>query len=172
MVPRAVAAVCVFAAVWGSPAKLSGCGDKFLVLGRDIGYGQLLKASHPGRLVLYTSPQLPAAFTDGRVAQVLRSAGHRVTTVSSTAELSRALADGSIDLIIADVPTTRQVSTSTQTPSAAQLVPIVLEADARERAGLEKQFGFVLRVPSDARHFLDTLDKAMKLRAKRRSGAA
>jgi len=172
MIPRAVAAICVFAAVCGSPAKLSGCGDKFLVLGRDVGYRQLLKASHPGTVVLYTSPGLPPAFTDGRVALVLQTAGHRVKTVSDPRALDRALADGGIDLIIADAAMARQISASVQKASTAQMVPVVVQADSSERSGLEKQFGCILRMPSDARHVLDTLDRAMKLRAKRASSAA
>ena len=148
--------------------NLSACGDKFLVLGRSVGYQSLLKASKPGTIVLYNTASLPKSFSKGGGFDLLMSvAGHQLRTVSDQASLTRALASGKIDLVLADTVTSRQISAVVNTSSTAVVVPIVMNTTSSERAVFEKEFGCMLRLPADARKVVDALDRAMKLRAKR-----
>jgi hypothetical protein len=147
--------------------NLSACGDKFLVLGRSVGYQSLLKASKPGTVVLYTSPALPKPITDGRFDEVMAAAGHRLSTVSDSASLARALSGGKIDLVLADPAISRQIGPLVNASSNAMVVPILYDRGASERAMFVKEFGCILRLPADPRAAIDALDKAMKLRAKR-----
>ena len=148
--------------------NLSACGDKFLVLGRSVGYQSLLKASKPGTIVLYNTASLPKSFSNGGGFDLLMNvAGHQLRTVSDRASLEKALAGGKIDLVLADTVTSRQISASVNTSSTAVVVPIVMNKNSSERAVFEKEFGCMLRLPADARKVIDALDRAMKLRAKR-----
>jgi hypothetical protein len=146
--------------------NLSACGDKFLVLGRSVGYKSLLKASKPGSLVLYKTPSLPKPFSDGRFDVVMDAAGHQLSTVSDPTTLKRELATGKIDLVLADPTTSRQIGGLVNASSTAIVVPILVDSAASQRADLEKEFGCVMPL-AEPRKVIDALDKAMKLRAKR-----
>lgn len=157
----------LLAALAASDQSLSACGDKFLVLGRAVGYGSLLKASKPGSVVLYRTPGLPKVFSNGGGFDlVMDAAGHRLSTVSDSSALQRALASGKIDLVLADPATSRQIGAVVSTSSTALVVPILVDGAAGQRAVLEKEFGCVMPL-SEPRKVIDALDKAMKLRAKR-----
>jgi len=146
--------------------NLSACGDKFLVLGRSVGYRSLLKASKPGTVVLYTTPTLPKPLTDGHLDAVMDVAGHHFSTVSNQTALERVLATGKIDLVLADPATSRQIGAFVNTSSTALVVPILVDRGASQRAVLEKEFGCSMPL-GEPRKVIDALDKAMKLRAKK-----
>jgi hypothetical protein len=149
-----------------SDHNVSACGDKFLVLGRSVGYKSLLKASKPGSLVLYRTPSLPKPFTDGRFDVVMDAAGHRLSTVSDQTTLKRELATGTIDLVLADPTISREIGRLVNTSSTALIVPILVDSAVNQRTVLEKEFGCVMPL-AEPRKVIDALDKAMKLRAKR-----
>ena len=151
--------------------NLAACGDKFLVLGRSVGYQSLLKASKPGTVLLYSTPSLPKSFSDGAFDMLMNVAGHRVSTVSDRSALESALARGNVDLVLADTAMSRQIGGFVNASSSAMVVPIVVNTSAPERAAFEKEFGCMLRLPADARKVVDALDKAMKLRAKKFAAA-
>ena len=148
-----------------SNQNVSACGDKFLVLGRSVGYKSLLKASKPGSLVLYKTPSLPKPFSDGGFDVVMDAAGHQLSTVSDATALRRALASGKIDLVLADPATSSQIAALVNS-STALFVPILIDSAVSQRPALEKEFGCVMPL-AEPRKVIDALDKAMKLRAKR-----
>lgn len=156
----------LLAALAASDQSLTACGDKFLVLGRSVGYKSLLKASKPGSVVLYSTPSLPKPFTDGRFEAVMDVAGHRLSTVSDQTALRRALAGGKIDLVLADPTASRQIGELVKISSTALVVPILLDDAARQQTVLEKEFGCVMPLAAP-RKVIDALDRAMKLRAKK-----
>jgi ABC-type amino acid transport substrate-binding protein len=155
------------AAIGFSERDLSACGDKFLLLGRSVSYGNLLKSSKPGNVVLYSTPKLPPAFGDGRFDLLMTVAGHHLAIVSDRPALHSALATGKVDLVLADGVVSRAIADDVSASSAAVIVPILVDAAASERASFEKDFGCILRLPSDSRKVIDALDRAMKLRARR-----
>ena len=160
-------AVFATAAIGLSERPLSACGDKFLVLGRSVGYDKMLRASKPGRVLLYSTPTLPSVFTNGRFDLLMTVAGHHLDTVSDRRTLERKLATGEIDLVLADPLVSRDIAPDVGRASRASVVPILTNAAPSDRVAYEKEFGCILRLPADARRVIDTLDKAMKLRAHR-----
>ena len=167
MFRRILFAGCLLVALVLSDRNLSACGDKFLVLGRSVGYQSLLKASKPGTVLLYKTAALPAPITDAKFKLAMDVAGHHLSTVSDRQALEHALANGKIDLVLADPATSRLIGGFVNTSSTAMVVPILTDSGAAERATFVKEFGCILRLPADPRAVIDALDKAMKLRAKR-----
>src|SRR5262245_6656691 len=131
-----VVTVLAFIVVLVPGSDLSACGDKFLLLGRAVGYEKILKASNPGSVVIYSSPNLPAVFNDGRFGALMDVAGHRQQSVSDRQALERALASGKIDLVLADPAVSRTIADSVRASSKALVVPITTNASAAQRADL------------------------------------
>lgn len=145
---------------------LSACGDKFLLLGRAMGYEQILKASKPGMVLIYSSPGLPSAFSDGRFSALMELAGHRQRAVRDRQALERALATGQIDVVLADAAASTGIVDVVRGSSSALVVPVLLDVPGTQRKEFETKFGCVLSLPADARKVIAVLDKAMKLKAK------
>ena len=148
-------------------AGVSACGDKFLLLGRAVGYEQILKASRPGMVLIYSSPNLPSAFSDGRFSALMELAGHRQRSVRDRQGLEQALATSPVDVILADVSASAGIADFVRASSTALVLPVIVDAPAAQRADLERKFGCVLSLPADKRRVISTLDKAMRLKAKR-----
>ena len=146
---------------------LSACGDKFLLLGRAVGYEQILKASKPGMVLIYSTPGLPSAFSDGRFSALMELAGHRHRSVRDRQSLEQALSTAQVDVVLADVSASAGIADAVRASSTALVVPVLVDVPAAQRADLERKFGCVLSLPADGRRVISTLDKAMKLRAKR-----
>jgi hypothetical protein len=158
----------IVVAVFGTcTGDLSACGDKFLLLGRPTGYQQLLKASRPAVILVYSTPQLPAVFNDGRFGTVMEIAGHHSLTVNDRSMLARTLTSSRVDIVLADPAISRAIATDVQAASKAFLIPVLANGSSSERSQLEKQFGAILRLPADALTVVHDLDKAMKMKAKR-----
>jgi hypothetical protein len=148
-------------------ADVTACGDKFLLLGRSIGYDKILKASRPGTVLIYSSPALPPAFGDGRFSALMELAGHHQHSVTDAASLEHALATGKIDLVVVDAALSEDIANHVRASSNALVIPVVSRMPKARRTELERKFGTVLELPADARKVIDVLDKAMTLRAKR-----
>ena len=102
-----------------------------------------------------------------RSKDALSAAGHRFSVVADPTALDKALASGKVDLVLADAAASRQIGGMVSASSNAMLVPIGMNTTGAERAAFEKEFGCMLQLPATPRGVIDTLDKAMKLRAKR-----
>jgi hypothetical protein len=167
MLRRVFATALVVAACGILDPHLSACGDKFLLLGRPTGYQQLLKATHPAVIVVYSTDRLPNAFRDGRFATVMKIAGHRQLTAGDQPTLAGMLAKGDVDLVLADTTVSHDIVAYVEASSKALLVPVVVDASSAERSSIEKQYGIMLKLSADPRKVVNDLDKAMKLRARR-----
>jgi hypothetical protein len=168
MIRRFSAAVLALVA-WAFMSDLSACGDKFLLLGRAVGYEQLLKASRPGTVLVYTTATLPEAFRDGKFGLLMEAAGHHESAVNDLQGLERTLATGKVDLVLADSNVSGSIAAVVSKSSSALLVPILTDSPPAQQSEFERRFGCVLRLPAQARKVIDTLDKAMKLKTRRAS---
>jgi hypothetical protein len=149
---------------------LSACGDKFLLLGRSVGYKDLLRAQRPGTILIYTgadSDQNPLQHP--RFAALLDLAGHRYRTVRNPQMLGQAMTERKFDLVLADQSETRQLAQYLGTNSEAVLVPVLAGGTKADAKAIERQYGCVIRfaAKAQARDIVDALDKAMKLRLRR-----
>jgi vacuolar-type H+-ATPase subunit F/Vma7 len=148
-------------------ADVGACGDKFLLLGRSVGYDNILKASRPGTVLIYSTPALPPAFGDGRFAALMELAGHHQRSVGDAQALEHVLATGKIDLILVDAALSADIADQIRGSSTALVLPVASGVSGARRSELERKFGCVLTLPADARKVIDVIDKAMALRARR-----
>jgi vacuolar-type H+-ATPase subunit F/Vma7 len=160
-------AVAVGFIVCAHVADVRACGDKFLLLGRSVGYDKILKASRPGTVLIYSTPALPAAFGDGRFSALMELAGHHQRSVGDAEALEHALATGKIDLVLVDAALSADIADHIRASSTALVVPVASGVSGARRSELERKFGCVLTLPADARRVVEVIDKAMTLRAKR-----
>jgi hypothetical protein len=165
MVARILAAVAALAVI--AVADLSACGDKFLLIGRPIGYNELLKAARPGNILIFsgTSTQTDL-LSDRRLPALLDVAGHRYRAVKTREELDKAFSEQKFDLILINSGSAQEIA-AREPSTTAVIVPVIGSAEKRETAAIKRRFGIVLRFPATPRQVVDTLDKAMKLRASR-----
>jgi hypothetical protein len=101
---------------------LDACGDKFLLVGRGLAFGRAYASVYPGSIVIYSEPA--TARDRKKLHDNIRKAGHRVTLVTSVAELSARLQQ--TDIVIADMTSRSaldaQVAAMTIRPSLLFLV--------------------------------------------------
>jgi hypothetical protein len=148
---------------------LSGCGDKFIRIGRQLRYGRYV-AMYPASILIYGPsksapariPELPAA---------LKRAGHSTTIVTSAEQLSTALRSGKFDLVLAGLEHAQQAVREAQlAPSHPDVVPVLIrpsEADEESAKTIS-----TCRVNASAPHKNDALaeiDHKMELRLRRKS---
>jgi hypothetical protein len=150
---------------------LSACGDKFLLLGRSVGYDQILKASRPGTVLLYSSPNLPTVLSDGRFSALLELAGHRQRAITDRQTLEQALRSGKVDLVLADPAASHDIADVVRTSSTALIVPVLSKGAAASRSDLQRTYAVVLELADgtklNPRQIVNILDQAMKVKAKR-----
>jgi len=105
------------------------CGDKFLMASRGTRY-QRPKNFRAATVLIYTPPQ--DGLASARLETMLKSEGHRYTTVQSFEQLSAILAGGRFDVVLTG---------ATGSPSVQQLVgaapdrAVVVAVDAKPKEG-------------------------------------
>lgn len=168
MVRRLITAAIGLAVVAAYGPELSACGDKFLLFGRSVGYQDLLRASRPGAILIYSSSDSQQnPLQDSRFGALLDLAGHRYRTVKDQKALEQALAERRFDLVLADPVGIREVAGYIDASSSVVIVPVLAGASKADRESFERQYGSIVRLPAHARQVVDAIDKAMKLRQRR-----
>ena len=123
-------------------APIAACGDKFLGAGRGPRFSKVYAALYPGRLLMYAPSKGELATMKG-LDKALRMAGHQVMIAKDLPELTRALQDRPIDIVLVD------------SAHATEAGSVAGEIAAKPS---------VLPVSQSAINFLKTLDEAMKSR--------
>ena len=108
---------------FGSVAEFAGaCGDKLLVLGRGVKFGDIASSRHAS-IVLFVPESVPqsAAVNDPQFQGSLRKVGHRLRLVKQADDLDRAVQSGGYDIILVDMQDVmlvdKQITDSALTPS-------------------------------------------------------
>ena len=132
------------------------CGDKFLVSGPGVRYGQLHAAVHPSSLLLYRNPASESAKSvlGSDLEFALELAGHSVKTVDSIDELLEAIASGKYRVVMADVS-----DTDTLGDSSMVVVPI---ADTEVATSAAAQFDTVVSPTSTPEQIVASIDAALE----------
>jgi len=138
---------------------LDACGDKFLLVGRGLAFGRAYASVYPGSIVIYSDPA--TARERKKLHDNIRKAGHRVTLITSAADLSARLQQ--TDIVIADMAARSaidaQVAAMTIRPSLLYLV-----ADSRQiRDSVPADTGVVKNGEKPGR-FLAVIEDIMKTR--------
>src|SRR5436190_4637777 len=149
----------------GSSARLSACGDKFLVVGRGTRFQSGARATHPASVLIYAPPECvpPKSACDKKFQIVLRQAGYRSMTATSAEELAGLLKQRSYDVVIADIADARAVERlAALEPSGPAVLPIVINATGEQLDEARKRWGTALKSPATTASLLDAVDDAAK----------
>jgi hypothetical protein len=134
------------------------CGDKFLVVGRGVRYGQAYAASHPASILVWLPSDGsigPRIGTRLDVERCLRLAGHHVRSVGDKPQLLRELRDTRFDLLIARWDDA--VSLGSDGLPSPPILPI---GDVRADAG--HRFAAVIDNRDNPEHALAVVDGVLK----------
>jgi hypothetical protein len=155
-------------------ADLLACGEKFLVVSRGTRFQRAAPAREPAAILVYVNPAstLPRALERVPVEATLRRVGYRPTTVSSPADLDRALRQGGWDLIVAALSDSTTLHARLQGGDAPMILPVLYGETGTAVAQARKQFPHVLRGPIKNQMLLEAVDDALALRRRLRPRTA
>ena len=139
----------------------TACGDKALRIGRGVRFQRTL---HPAAVLIY----LPSNATRASQLQsVLRKAGHKAYVASGAGGLNSALHSGQYDLVFTDLAEAQGLEKQLQNASLKSiLVPVLANGTKAEVTAAKKQYGYVVKNPHSADHYLDAIDGAMQSRVR------
>lgn len=161
---------CLIAGIWTLAAGFaSGCGDKFILIGRGA---RVTRSQFPSSILIFMNPssRVPAAEKDFHVEATLRAAGHKAVVVESEAEVQKALASGKYDLVLADVAdATALRKEASASASKPVVLPLLYKPTPEELSAAEKEASCMVRPSAKSRDLLAVVDETMK---GRRNGTA
>ena len=150
------------------PTPVEACGASLFGVGQGMRF-RSYRAPHPAKLLLFHDESLRARSGGNATAfeRALERAGHDVTVVESDADLDRALAGTSYDVLIADFEAMQPlvVAQAASASSHPSLLPIVHDDTGLERAN-EEGYSRVLSPKTDYRQLLRAINDLMKGRLK------
>jgi hypothetical protein len=147
----------------------SGCGDKFVLIGRGL---RVARSQFPSSILIFLNPnsRVPAAEKEFRLEATLRAAGHKPVVAESEAEVHKALSSGKFDLVLADVTDAPALRKEASAASSKPVVlPILYKPTAAELSAAEKAANGMVRPSNKSRDLLLVVDETMK---GRRAGIA
>ena len=158
-------AIVVGALILGE-AVASGCGDKFVLLGRGA---RVARSKYPSTILIYMNPtsRVPAADKEFHVEAVLKAAGHKAQVAESQSDVEKALASGNYDLVLADyndVPSLRKDAASVR--SKPIVLPLLYKPTPAELAAAEKEAECLVRPSKASRDLLVVVDETLAQRRK------
>jgi hypothetical protein len=135
-VPAIAAAISLLGLAAAVPAA-HACGDKLVVLGGGLPFERIHVSRHQSNVILFLNPESRFSATNAelRLDQTLSRAGHKVRSVQSTAELTRALDEARADFVLMDWRDARLLSGALR--GSAPIVPVTYGASAEERAAAQ-----------------------------------
>jgi DNA-binding NtrC family response regulator len=125
-------------------AELVACGDKFLRVGRSARFRRY-GAAYPASILIYR----PLDSTKKGIQEfetLLKRAGHRPVTVANGTDVTRALAAGQYDLVIADYSDARRISHDLESVSSrAALLPILHKPTKPVEREATQQYAHIIK---------------------------
>jgi hypothetical protein len=147
-------------------ADLTACGDKFLRPGRSSKW-QSYAAMHPASIILLQSAGAkPEVVKDWQ--KMLKHAGHKPLIVAPTDDLSRALASGPFDVVIAAYGDVAKVRTALDSvPARPGVLPVVTKPSKAQMEEVKKDYQVVIDAGAmDRYQALQAIDHLMESRLK------
>jgi len=134
---RAIAVAVVLAGFVGAAPPARACGDKLMVLGGGLPFERVHVGRRQSNVILFLNPdsRLSATNAELRLDQTLTRAGHKVRSVVSTTELTRALNEARADFVLMDWRDTRLLPGPLRT--GVPIMPVTYGANAEERAAAQ-----------------------------------
>ncbi|MGQ0800062.1 MAG: hypothetical protein ACT4NL_08135 [Pseudomarimonas sp.] len=159
-------ATCIFsAALLSAPVPADACGASLFGVGQNSRF-RSYKAPRPANVVVYVD----AALSDRQLGnpadfeRALERSGHQVTLAHNQPELSAALSNGKIDIVVADLSVMDSVANDAQQlGSGAAMLPIVADLEASLLTSIDG-YQRSLAPDADLRETLRAINDLMKLR--------
>jgi len=147
------------------PARLSACGDKFLLPPGGLSFEKVYRADHPGAVLIYAPPGSTADYT--RVQAMLTKVGHRVTVLEDDNQLTQAIAAGTVDVIVTDLRDAGLISSKTATSRLTPSILAVLDRPTKtETEACKLKYRCDLRSTDKPERFVVAVNATMNDRAK------
>ena len=151
------------------PAGAHACGDKFLIVGRCVNYGQTHAAMHPGSILILWIPDSKAttAIRDPELQEALQEAGHRVTVIEDTPQFDMAKKLGQYNMVLVDIADADRVRLDVSAAAAKTVVvPVMYRASKAEVALAQQNYRCALNASTPLRRsrVLAVIDDAMTLK--------
>jgi hypothetical protein len=165
---RFVAFVFMAATVVTLGPRLDACGDKSLSAG-GIRMQRALAARYPASILAYVPSN------GSRVAEAVRGlnfqdnvrlVGHKYQEVGSLVDLDTRLQTGQFNIIVADMSDIGDLQRRLgEATSRAVVIPVAYQLTKEESRELAKQCRFVIKAPSRAAEYLNTIAQAVRSRS-------
>jgi hypothetical protein len=149
-------------------ASAFACGDKLLLLGWGISFGQIHRTEHPASILIYMngSSELPAADKDVHLQTVLKLAGHKLKSIEGRTEFQRALGSGTYDVVVVGLSDATILKSEVETaPGTPLLLPLLYKPNNDQLAAAHEQFSCAFKAEKNNK-ILGILDEAMKNKQK------
>jgi hypothetical protein len=150
--------------------EVRACGDKLLVLGRDVRSQRVHGAVQHGSILVFLDEggHLQEALRERGLRQDLELAGHSLRMVSDPAELVAEIRSGAHDVLIVDIATAAALGSEVlSVPGGPILLPVVVNPTGDEWAEAAARFSCIRRSPSLGKHYLAVIDEAIVQRRAR-----
>ena len=145
-------------------ADLGACGDKSLSAG-GIRFQRALAARYPASILIYAQPnsRIEGAVRELRLPQTLEQVGHRYRQVGTWADVEAALDSGRFNIVLTDVSQLAAVQQRlTSSRSRSVVIPVGYRLTKSEEKAIANQSRFVVKAPSRASQYLDTITDAVR----------
>lgn len=164
---KSLLALGALVAFLGTVQPVLGCGDKLVLLGRGIRFQRMLATKNPATILVYLNPGsgISAADREYQLRSLLKLAGHKPRSVATATELTRELASGKYDLVLADYSDAASLGKEVQAakPKPA-LIPVMYNPSADQRAAAEKEYSCLVTPAKKNYDLLKVIDQAMTTR--------
>ena len=155
------------------PADLIACGDKFLVPSRATRVNSPPPRRSAAAILLYSTPssEMSRSLVRLSVIKKLQKAGYQVTVIDSPAQLTNALRQNRWDLVLLDFDDV-DVVTARGSADVPAMVPVSYSVSGPQWTDARRQYPLLIKGPTRAQHWLDTVDAALETQRKNRTTAS
>ena len=145
---------------------LQACGDKFLAISRGTRFQRAALPRSAAAILVYANPATSLARTLGGVSmeETLRSAGYRLTVVTTAEEFDRAIHQSKWDLVLTDLADGRAVRSRLATKPAPVVLPVAFNVTGDELRQAKKEYERIIKGPTKKNSLLDVIDDVLVLR--------
>jgi hypothetical protein len=149
----------------------SGCGDKFVLLGRGA---RVARTKYPSSILIFMNPasHLPAAEKEFRLEATLKAAGHKARSAGTEAEVRKEIESGKYDLVLADVADASALRKDAGAAASKPVVlPLLYKPTPAEMSAAERDASCLVRPSKQSRDLLAVVDQTLADRRKGGSAA-
>ena len=154
-------------AVVQSVQRADACGDKFLLVGRGVRFQHAYAAIYPARILIYADPLARGSemIRDPRFQAVLARAGHKVSSIATTAAFGQALKSSEIDLVLVDWASLPGLQVA-DAASKPVVLPVMSKPTKAETEACRQQYNCQLKDSDRVEQYLNVIENTMKVRIK------